>query len=144
MIMVRFTSIAEQINIEDGKVLRQQEEGFHYNCFLFVMLLFSQISFQAGFFLIGRKFKTYHRVRKETGEDSDSQILPDVEIILQEFLLCLVATPHMIAATLVGDELPVGLHHHGVEVLHAVQDVGGHGVAGSEWQCVLDQTLNNE
>ena len=112
---------------------KKQEEGFHYNCFLFVMLLFSQISFQAGFFLIGRKFKTYHRVRKETGEDSDSQILPDVEIILQEFLLCLVATPHMIAATLVGDEFPVGLHHHGIEVLHAVQDVRGHGVARSEW-----------
>ena len=49
----------------------------------------------------------------------------------------------MIAATLVGDELPVGLDHHGVEVLHAVQDVRGHGVAGPEWQCVLDQTLNN-
>ena len=49
----------------------------------------------------------------------------------------------MIAATLVGDEFPVGLHHHGIEVLHAVQDVRGHGVARSEWQCVLDQTLNN-
>ena len=107
------------------------------------MLLFSQISFQAGFFLIGRKFKTYHRVRKETGEDSDSQILPDVEIILQEFLLSLVATPHMITPTLVGDKLPVRLDHHGVEVLHAVQDVSGHGVAGSERQSVLDQTLNS-
>ena len=49
----------------------------------------------------------------------------------------------MVASALVGDQLPVRLHHHGVEVLHALQDVGGHGVAGSEWQCVLDQTLNN-
>ena len=82
-------------------------------------------------------------MRKETGEESGRQILPDVEIILQEFLLSLVATPHMITPTLVGDKLPVGLDHHGVEVLHAVQDVSGHGVAGSERQSVLDQTLNS-
>ena len=69
---------------------------------------------------------------------------PHVEVVLEQFLLGLVSAAHVVAAALVGDELPVGLHHHGVEVLHAVQDVSGHGVAGSEWQCVLDQTLNNE
>ena len=51
------------------------------------------------------------------------QLIPHVEIILQEFLLGLVATPHMVPPALVGDQLPVRLHHHGVEVLHPVQDV---------------------
>ena len=80
-------------------------------------------------------------MRKETGEKSGRQILPDVEIILQEFLLSLVATPHMITPTLVGDELPVGLHHHRVEVLHPLHHVSRHRVARPQRQRVADQTL---
>ena len=79
-------------------------------------------------------------VRKE-GED---EILPDIKIILQKFLLSLIATPHVVSPALVGDQLPVRLDHHGVEVLHAVQDIGGHGVAGSEGQSVLDEALRND
>ena len=49
----------------------------------------------------------------------------------------------MVSSPLVGDQLPVRLPHHGVEVLHALQHISRHGVAGSERQSVLDQTLNN-
>ena len=67
--------------------------------------------------------------------------LPHVEVILQKFLLGLVSAPHVISPTLVGHQLPVGLHHHGVEVLHPLHHVSGHGVARPQRQGVADQTL---
>ena len=65
-------------------------------------------------------------------------IVPDVEVICECFLLGLIATPHMVSPSLVGDELPVRLHHHGVEVLDAVHHISGHGVAGSQRQHIGD------
>ena len=53
---------------------------------------------------------------------------PNIEVILEQFLLSLISTSHVVASTLVGDQLPVGLHHHRVEVLHAIRHVRGHGV----------------
>ena len=76
-------------------------------------------------------------VRKE-GED---ELLPDIKIILQKFLLSLIATPHVVSPALVGDKFPMWLDHHRVEVLNPVDDVRGHGVAGSQRQCVSHQAL---
>ena len=66
---------------------------------------------------------------------------PHIEVILEQFLLCLVSTPDVVAPALVGHQLPVGLDHHCVEVLNPVDDVRGHGVAGSQRQCVSHQAL---
>ena len=47
----------------------------------------------------------------------------------------------MVAPALVGHQLPVGLHYHGVEVLHALHHVSRHRVARPQRQRVADQTL---
>ena len=66
---------------------------------------------------------------------------PHVEVVLEQFLLGLVSAAHVVAAALVGDELPVGLHHHRVEVLHPLHHVSRHRVARAQRQRVADQTL---
>ena len=67
--------------------------------------------------------------------------LPHVEVILKKFLLSLISASHMIAPTLISHQLSVGLHHHGVEVLHPLHHVSGHGVTGPQRQSVADQAL---
>ena len=67
--------------------------------------------------------------------------LPHVEVILQKFLLGLISASHMIAPTLISHQLSVGLHHHGVKVLHPLHHVCRHGVTGPQWQSVADQAL---
>lgn len=46
--------------------------------------------------------------------------LPDVEGVGDGLLLRLVLAADVVAPPLVGDQLPVGLHHHRVEVLDTV------------------------
>ena len=48
-------------------------------------------------------------------------VLPDVEVGEESSFFGLVSTPDVIAFALVGHQLPVGLHHDGVEVLDAVR-----------------------
>ena len=75
------------------------------------------------------------------GSNNRAHFLPDVEVVSESFLLSLVSAADVVASALVSDELPVRLHHHCVEVLHAVRHVRGHRVAGPQRQNVLYQPL---
>lgn len=70
------------------------------------------------------------------------QFLPDVEIILQQFLLRLISASDMVTSALVGHQLAMGLDHHSVEVFHSLRHIRGHGVARPQGQSVPHQTLD--
>ena len=65
-------------------------------------------------------------------ETAAINILPDVEVVSERFLLCLVTAPHMVPPALVGDKLPVRLNNHCVEVFDAINHIRGHGVARTQ------------
>ena len=109
---------------------RQQEERIRQDYFLSVMWLFTSISF----YDLGSTFLCLSRL-------ASTQVSPHVEVILQKLLLSLVSAAHVISPALVGHQLPVGLHHHRVEVLHPLHHVSGHCVARPQRQRVADQTL---
>ena len=65
-------------------------------------------------------------------ETAAINILPDVEVVSECFLLRLVAASNVVSPTLVGHKLPVRLNNHCVEVFDAFNHIRGHGVARTQ------------
>lgn len=69
--------------------------------------------------------------------------VPDVEGVGDRLLLRLVLAADMVTAPLIGHQLPVRLHHHGIEVLDAVLLVAERGSNDEDAAATIGEVRGN-